>query len=232
MTRQAGWRHAPLPRKIADEIVVAVDATVDAKSIVDLQSPTGSSDSNFRATSSVGSLAWLHGLCSGDWILRLDGDEVVSPELVDELPSLIRESDVRVSSADAAPLAPSPDRWLDSGRGRRTTTTDLSATTRTSGFQACVTPGPSRRCPRAMSSCRSTTSTAFSMMSARELKVARYLALPPKRTPEPTVCSLSSTSLNDMRPAAGSRASTRSGSDRSGHRNRSRRRGRCVTFRS
>ena len=52
-------------------------------------------------------LAWLHQQCSGDWIFRLDGDEVPSAELVEALPRLIAEPEIRQYWF--------PFRWVDAG---------------------------------------------------------------------------------------------------------------------
>ena len=39
-------------------------------------------------------LPWLHSLCSGDWIFRIDGDEAVSASLLEQLPSLVLDDRV------------------------------------------------------------------------------------------------------------------------------------------
>jgi len=39
-------------------------------------------------------LAWLHAQCSGDWVLRLDDDEVPSAALIARLPALLATRDV------------------------------------------------------------------------------------------------------------------------------------------
>jgi hypothetical protein len=39
-------------------------------------------------------IAWLHGLCSGEWIFNIDDDEVPSRALLAELPALARSTDV------------------------------------------------------------------------------------------------------------------------------------------
>src|SRR4051794_16384655 len=69
-------------RRVAHEMVVAVDVAVEPDTLgpiravadevvrIDGMAPFGSG------------LTWLHGLASGDWVLRLDGAEVVSDALV------------------------------------------------------------------------------------------------------------------------------------------------------
>lgn len=103
---------APL-RDVADEIVVAVDSTVDPESIVDLYGVTDRLVRFEFPGYLERALTWLHGLCSSEWILRLDGDEVVSPGLVDALPELTREPDVRQFHVPTRRLWPSVDSWLD-----------------------------------------------------------------------------------------------------------------------
>ena len=39
-------------------------------------------------------LAWLHAQCRGDWILRLDGDEIPSPEMLAEVSAMRRDRSV------------------------------------------------------------------------------------------------------------------------------------------
>jgi hypothetical protein len=39
--------------------------------------------------------AWLHGQCHGDWILSIDGDEVPSRRMIDQLPELVAATDVQ-----------------------------------------------------------------------------------------------------------------------------------------
>jgi hypothetical protein len=95
-------------REVADEIVIAADVRVGEDDLAE-----------YRAVADkvplreVGffepNLAWLHEQCSGDWIFRLDGDEVPSAELVDALPRLISETEIRQYWF--------PFRWLDAGGG-------------------------------------------------------------------------------------------------------------------
>ena len=72
-------------RPIAAEIIVAVDDRVPVEELWPLKDVA---DRVIRAEFEAPlerSLRWLHEQCGGDWILRLDGDQVVSQALVDEL---------------------------------------------------------------------------------------------------------------------------------------------------
>lgn len=72
-------------REVADEIVVAVDARVDPDELGPLQAVA---DRLIRAEfvpPLEANLAWLHGQASGDWVLRLDSDDLVSEGLVRHL---------------------------------------------------------------------------------------------------------------------------------------------------
>ncbi len=81
---------------VADEIVCAVDSRVPTAELAEL---AGVADIVKRcqfdpSTGIERNLAWLHSLCSGHWILRIDSDEVPSAELLTELPELVQASDV------------------------------------------------------------------------------------------------------------------------------------------
>jgi len=81
---------------IADEIVCVVDSRVpieelallDARADVVVRGDVDPQSGIER------NLAWLHSLCSGKWILRLDADELLSSDLINEIPSLLRAEDV------------------------------------------------------------------------------------------------------------------------------------------
>jgi len=93
-----------LLRPVADEIVVAVDARVPTNK---LGAYAVLSDVLLRyeyAPPIERAFAWLHGECSGDWILRIDSDEVPSAALIDALPGLVQMRDVH--------QFPLPRRWL------------------------------------------------------------------------------------------------------------------------
>jgi hypothetical protein len=58
-------------------------------------------------------MMWLHRQCSSDWILRLDGDEVPSVDLVAALPDLVSRSDVVQYVLARRWCYPDPYHWLD-----------------------------------------------------------------------------------------------------------------------
>jgi hypothetical protein len=84
-----------LLRPVADEIVVAVDSRVDPG---DLGAYDGVADAlvrfDFRPPVDR-PRAWLLAQCRGDWILSVDGDEVPSRRMVEELPELVAARDVQ-----------------------------------------------------------------------------------------------------------------------------------------
>jgi hypothetical protein len=96
-TSAAGRRVATLlgqVRAVADEVLVAVDSRLD---------PSGlgwhgvHADEVFRfefAEPYERVWPWLLGRCNGDWILWLDGREILSTSVVDDLPSLVGARDV------------------------------------------------------------------------------------------------------------------------------------------
>jgi hypothetical protein len=77
-------------RDIADEIVIAAGGPVDAD---DLCHYAELADRLFAIEFDYieRHLAWLHAQCRGDWILRLDGDEIPSREMIGEV-TAARES--------------------------------------------------------------------------------------------------------------------------------------------
>ncbi len=97
-------------RPIADEIVVGADSSVDEErrreyaTIADTVLPI-----NFQFAERH--LSWLAEQCSGDWILRVDDDEVPSPGLVERLPWLIMQQ-IEQYWVPRRWLYPTADRWL------------------------------------------------------------------------------------------------------------------------
>jgi hypothetical protein len=96
---------------VADEIVVAADSRADEErlsayvSVADRVIPV-EVDYHDRHQ------AWLHAQCSGDWILRLDGDEVVAPALVQAMPELIADRRVVQYLLPRRWLYPDARHWL------------------------------------------------------------------------------------------------------------------------
>ncbi len=97
ITRDPGARVAAIMRQlrpVSAEIVVAVDSRLDPQrlgryaEVADrlLRYEFVDSAEQFAPT--------IISQCSGDWILRIDGDEVLSPALIERLPELTNTSDV------------------------------------------------------------------------------------------------------------------------------------------
>ncbi|HEY4378599.1 MAG TPA: polysaccharide pyruvyl transferase family protein, partial [Acidimicrobiales bacterium] len=103
-------RALDVVRGVADEIVVAVDERVDPDRLDPILDVA---DRVVRAefgTSVEENLSWLQSLCRGEWLLRLDGDEVVSEALVEVLADR--------HWTDGLTHAYVPRRWLWGGTDR------------------------------------------------------------------------------------------------------------------
>jgi hypothetical protein len=75
-------------RPLAEEVLIAADSRVDERTLAHYGALC---DRLFRIeyVHSERHLAWMYSQCRGDWILRLDGDEIPSRALVRRLPELI-----------------------------------------------------------------------------------------------------------------------------------------------
>ena len=99
-------------REAADEIVIAADVRAGAGALREFAAVA---DRVFEVEFPQfveQALPWLHAQCSGDWILRLDGDEVPSAELLRELPALIEANDVVQYFFPRRWLFPDERHWL------------------------------------------------------------------------------------------------------------------------
>jgi polysaccharide pyruvyl transferase WcaK-like protein len=99
-------------RVVADELVVAIDDRVDLTRlgpVLDLADVvvTMTYRPPFEAH-----LAWLHSLCQGDWILRIDGDEIPSTQLLRTLPGLVTQPDSTHARIRRRWLYPDADSYL------------------------------------------------------------------------------------------------------------------------
>jgi hypothetical protein len=99
-------------RGVADEIVVAADSRVDRATLAGYASVADRVLRVEFVDFVERLLPWLHAQCTGDWILRIDGDEIASKALVEELPSLIARPDVVQYHLPRRWLFPDPDHWL------------------------------------------------------------------------------------------------------------------------
>jgi hypothetical protein len=99
-------------RGVADEVVVAVDAEGPGAESPVLEAIA---DRLYRVQFEYPFeqyLAWLHSLCGGDWIFRIDGDEVPSAALAASLPSLIADPSVLQYRLPRRWLFRDPHHWL------------------------------------------------------------------------------------------------------------------------
>jgi hypothetical protein len=98
-------------RPYAEEIVIAADARVDETTLLGYASIA---DRLLRIEFSFPErhMAWLYAQCNGDWILRLDGDEVPSQAFVRRLPRMLGSREVQQFWAPTAWLFPDRDRFL------------------------------------------------------------------------------------------------------------------------
>ena len=87
-------RQLALVREIAAEIVVAVDDRLEHELLGPLAEVADELVLYPYADPVDRPVGWVHDLCRGDWILWLDDDEIVSRRLLEELPPLVRASDV------------------------------------------------------------------------------------------------------------------------------------------
>lgn len=98
-------------RPVADEIVVGADSSVGAARHHEYSSIADtvlSVDFQFAERH----LGWLAEQCSGDWILRVDDDEIPSRGLIERLPWLTAQQ-VEQYWVPRRWLYPTPDLWLD-----------------------------------------------------------------------------------------------------------------------
>lgn len=115
LTSDPGARVAAIMRQlrpVAEEIVVAVDSRLDP---AHLGHYAEVADRLLRfefVDSAEQSAPCIVSECSGDWILRVDGDEVVSPTLIERLPELTGARDVYQYWLPCRWLFPDADHYL------------------------------------------------------------------------------------------------------------------------
>ena len=99
-------------RAVADEIVVAADVRADRER---LEQYAAVADRVLRVEFSYFErhLAWLHAQCTGDWVFRIDADEVASPALVECLPELVADRRLQQVWFPRRWLHPDAEHWLE-----------------------------------------------------------------------------------------------------------------------
>lgn len=101
-------------REVADEVVCAVDASV-GEGDLDYVLPVADRVVRCEFDRSTGierHLAWLHDLCRGRWILRIDSDEVPSTALLAALGDAARTDDVLSTLIERRWLWPDEHHYL------------------------------------------------------------------------------------------------------------------------
>jgi len=115
LTADPGPRVAALLellRPVADEIVVAADARADEDRLAHYAAVADRLE-RVEVDHSERHFAWLHAQCTGDWIFRIDGDEVPGAELIEQLPELIADRHVSQYVVPRRWLHTNTAHWLD-----------------------------------------------------------------------------------------------------------------------
>lgn len=120
-------------REIAEEIVVAVDVSGGERDLTPLSDLADRLCEIELGTFMEASLPWLHEQCTGDWILRIDDDELPSADLLERLPELTRARDVVQYWLARRWLYPDSGTGSSSGPGSPISKAGSYATTPSSG---------------------------------------------------------------------------------------------------
>jgi hypothetical protein len=102
-------------RDLADEIVVAVDQRVGPDALGPLHEVADRVVRAEYVTPFEANLAWLDSLATCDWVLQLDGDDVVSDALIDRLSTPGWDDGITHAYISYRWLWPCPDRMLAQG---------------------------------------------------------------------------------------------------------------------
>jgi hypothetical protein len=100
-------------RGVAEEIVVAADASSQVGTAPEVAAVADRICEIDYEPPLERYLAWLHSLCQGDWIFRIDGDEMPSTALVKGLPNLMQARDVVQYRLPRRWLFGDAEHWLD-----------------------------------------------------------------------------------------------------------------------
>ena len=115
-TRDPGERVVALLdqlRDVADEIVVLANVEADPDDVACYATVADRLLRYEFAMPGERLSAWAHAQCSGDWILVIHGDEVASPRLIDELPTVIARRDLLQAYIPRRWVFPDGGHWLD-----------------------------------------------------------------------------------------------------------------------
>jgi peptidoglycan/xylan/chitin deacetylase (PgdA/CDA1 family) len=115
LTSDPGARVAAIMRQlrpVAEEIVVAVDSRLDPHRLGRYAEVADRLLRYEFVDSAQQAIPWIATQCTGDWILLIDGDEVVSPTLVERLPELIGAREVFQYLLPCRWLFPDADHYL------------------------------------------------------------------------------------------------------------------------
>lgn len=115
LTGDPGARVAAIMRQlrpVADEIVVAVDSRLDPHRLGRYAEVADRLLRYEFVDSSLQAVPWIVTQCSGEWILEIDGDEVLSPAFVERLPELMSARDVFQYWLPCRWLYPDADHYL------------------------------------------------------------------------------------------------------------------------
>jgi hypothetical protein len=103
-----------LLRPIADEVVLAVDASGDTSVLASCRELYDRGVTYSGAPPAARILGFVYAQCTGDWIFRLDDDEVPSAALLARLPELVEDRRVSAFSFRRRWLWPRSDAYLAS----------------------------------------------------------------------------------------------------------------------
>lgn len=98
---------------MADEIVVAVDVSGGEQDLAPLGAVADRLFEIELGTFLESAMAWLHAQCSGEWILRIDDDEALDADLLQQLPALTRARDVAQYWLTRRWVYPDIHHWLE-----------------------------------------------------------------------------------------------------------------------
>jgi hypothetical protein len=100
-------------RPVAGEVVLAIDSRLGETEVAKYAAAADRLMRYEYCGAMERALAWAHAQCRGDWILRIDGDEVASPALISAIPQLIAQGRVLQYQIPRRWLFPDAGHWLN-----------------------------------------------------------------------------------------------------------------------